>query len=461
MNNVLTINLPYWLEPTTNSFSGAAISLLRERSCNFLDSYVNPTLGDRIKEVTIRALIILTIGLCTAVDLCVWSIMTITVIPAFLAGRSHFINLISFLAIPVLSLGILVGYTTSVNPFRTSHSIICGCWMRSMWGNNLGENDDGKGYAERLINSNVTKQCMQAGLRHEAGKGHHIAVEMFLKEKTEINVLDKYGHTALINACESGNPRIVQLLLDHQADPNLTGKDKDHPLFCAVRSKNPFIVASLLNNAANPHIYYANKITPLITLMMGESWLGPFQYHRDHYPDYNRNDAQKIKIEAYYSNRNKAIEALVEAEVECDSKHLDDVETGLLPALKEADEKGNLSGNIASINNWIDQEEHIQPMNRNPFRNYLNYIDLSYYNRQQLTTYPHDNISPEYAVKIIQENRKALYTNFLAIRPIIENAKRNVIERRRIILLSHGYFNDDKGNGERSISLIISEYVYC
>jgi len=61
------------------------------------------------------------------------------------------------------------------------------------------------------------QRCLELAAR----RGMHLASQVLLTLKAEVNCKDKFGDTALMRACESEQLDIVSLLLEHGADPHI------------------------------------------------------------------------------------------------------------------------------------------------------------------------------------------------------------------------------------------------
>lgn len=80
-------------------------------------------------------------------------------------------------------------------------------------------------------------------------------VQQWLRHASELNELDEYGFTPLIEAAIVDNIKISQLLLDRGADPNLQDVTGGTPLHWAVENNNETLCQLLLEHGANPNAY--------------------------------------------------------------------------------------------------------------------------------------------------------------------------------------------------------------
>jgi hypothetical protein len=81
------------------------------------------------------------------------------------------------------------------------------------------------------------------------------AVTQMLRYSHEINLLDEYGFTPLIEAAIANNIEITKLLLQHRALPNLQDVTGGTALQWAVENNNLALCKLLLDNGANPNSY--------------------------------------------------------------------------------------------------------------------------------------------------------------------------------------------------------------
>ena len=89
-------------------------------------------------------------------------------------------------------------------------------------------------------------------------------VSLSLEFGAEVNHLDYFGRTALIDAARAGHEDIVRILLDHDADTNIqSGKDagRKTALMLAAWGGRENIVRMLLDAGANREIRDANDKT--------------------------------------------------------------------------------------------------------------------------------------------------------------------------------------------------------
>jgi ankyrin repeat protein len=87
---------------------------------------------------------------------------------------------------------------------------------------------------------------------------HFLAIEgfaegvMFLSSRgAEVNAVNEFGDTALVDVAALGNDAIADTLLRHGANPNAKSVTRDNALHAAVRSGNVRLVAVLLKYGAD------------------------------------------------------------------------------------------------------------------------------------------------------------------------------------------------------------------
>jgi hypothetical protein len=81
-----------------------------------------------------------------------------------------------------------------------------------------------------------------------AAKGNTQELQELINKGTPVNGLDKFGHSALTEACYGGQTQVVKLLLEKGADPTIKKSDGVTPLNLTDGQKHPDIV-KLLNEA--------------------------------------------------------------------------------------------------------------------------------------------------------------------------------------------------------------------
>jgi ankyrin repeat protein len=86
-----------------------------------------------------------------------------------------------------------------------------------------------------------------------------------LHQKTDVNVREEDGATALAWAALRCNSEIAALLLKVGADPNLTNEQGIGPLYIAIANGSTDIVKLLLENRADPNLGREDGETPLMT----------------------------------------------------------------------------------------------------------------------------------------------------------------------------------------------------
>ena len=106
------------------------------------------------------------------------------------------------------------------------------------------------------------------------------AVAHHLQRPTELNFIDDYGFTPLIEAAIVNNVEIVTMLLQHGADPNHEDEKGSTALHWATENNNHHIAKILLSSGANPNIYNVNSQSPLvIPLLRKQAKMKQLLYH--------------------------------------------------------------------------------------------------------------------------------------------------------------------------------------
>jgi ankyrin repeat protein len=96
--------------------------------------------------------------------------------------------------------------------------------------------------------------------------GNPERVRKLITEGADINALDRYGQTALMNAAMHGNVEVARVLLEHGAELNNTAKYSLTALMLAVINQHREIVQLLVHAGANTQLegsYGQFACTPL------------------------------------------------------------------------------------------------------------------------------------------------------------------------------------------------------
>src|SRR5262245_11045894 len=101
-------------------------------------------------------------------------------------------------------------------------------------------------------------------LHQAAGAGLLDVVQRHLQEGVDVNLLDSFGRTALMEAAKHGHLAIVEALLAGGADPHLLTHHDHHALCAAVSSDNPAIIRRLLEAALDGNVTVAAGLPPLM-----------------------------------------------------------------------------------------------------------------------------------------------------------------------------------------------------
>jgi hypothetical protein len=96
---------------------------------------------------------------------------------------------------------------------------------------------------------------MPSSLADEIIDGHTENVRRILQSGVDINTVDEYGFTYLIEAAIADNVEITALLLAHNADTNLPDITGNTALHWAAENNNIALAKILLDRNANPNAY--------------------------------------------------------------------------------------------------------------------------------------------------------------------------------------------------------------
>lgn len=117
-------------------------------------------------------------------------------------------------------------------------------------------------------------------LRWASQKGETRQISSALQQQAEIDHIDRYGRTALIDAVDHGHLQATRLLLDSGATPGIHDRNGDSALLIAARRANSGLVRLLLESGGNANdrdrhgntvliIATANKCEQCIPVLMG------------------------------------------------------------------------------------------------------------------------------------------------------------------------------------------------
>lgn len=301
-------SLKEWVHPSLNSISGSFISCID--SYSFFNSKINdsetPSIGERILRVVVRSFAALITILCTALDLMIWTALTVTIYPAYKIGaRNHLANLTSTLACTVLALGMIGGYVPELDMKRPFY----------------------KEYGLTSVPPNsyncLANEIVEASLER---------IRMLITQRGADPNSKNDGTctplTALLRADPSTDPnemnRKVELLLEFNADPNL-GDNFSKPLVIAAARLNTAVVQTLLkhhvnpssnNNAENP-LTQGSILTSVFT-----DYFGPLGFHL------HMQDVRPLfKLVDESAARLNIAEQLIRAGADLGNSDLDDLDT--------------------------------------------------------------------------------------------------------------------------------------
>jgi len=94
-------------------------------------------------------------------------------------------------------------------------------------------------------------------------------VREMLEQGADPNSRDKYGYTALIDACRDGRTDIARLLLEHEADPNVRNNYGETALMYACQDRRTDTARLLVEHGADVNALDRNRETALIWAALG------------------------------------------------------------------------------------------------------------------------------------------------------------------------------------------------
>jgi len=85
-----------------------------------------------------------------------------------------------------------------------------------------------------------------------AVEGYATAVRLLAELGVDVNAVNDFGDTALIDVIVMENLELAQFLLEHGANPNATSQTHDCALHAAIQTGNPELIELLLMAGAKP-----------------------------------------------------------------------------------------------------------------------------------------------------------------------------------------------------------------
>lgn len=264
--SIVPMPLPTILRPSIDSCAGS-VSNFFDGECQLSRARYNC-----IVSIALRIVTLLAVTLFTIADIALWTAMTITVYPVCYLGRNHFINLISIVAAPILTLGLLFGFSLPVDLDRRFFSAFS-CFKKHPWNENyitvvrrrIREGNLGQEERERALTdaiNNLDSITRERDLIEEN-------IKLLLETRINPNA-QPGGWSVLGSACGVvHNSRVVKMLLDKHADPNFGGEDlyAGYPLERAVENLSFRSVKLLLQRGALPNAH--KRIHPIVRAILG------------------------------------------------------------------------------------------------------------------------------------------------------------------------------------------------
>ena len=107
----------------------------------------------------------------------------------------------------------------------------------------------------------MLRECpdlLNARWLHDETLLHFLAIEGFVEavrflavRGADVNAVNKFGDTALVDVAVLGHTEIADVLLSHGADPNAKSVTRENPLHAAVRAGHTDLVRRLLQAGAS------------------------------------------------------------------------------------------------------------------------------------------------------------------------------------------------------------------
>lgn len=228
---------------------------------------------ETIKRVALRTLMMLSVMVLAAIDIAIWTLMIITVYPAYQKGREHFVNVISYLAAPILSLAMPFGYFPRINSVGSifpipSKGFIGGAAYRHIHNYN-GANQE---QSAREFIHRVTDQEMRLGALNTAAAENHLSAAEIMVKEGGVHPDKAFALHAAARSYFS-NPLMLQKLVELGANPDLMDSKGRTPLMNAIivsdmyrdRDSETRILNELLSKGinANPNVQDEEGYTAL------------------------------------------------------------------------------------------------------------------------------------------------------------------------------------------------------
>lgn len=433
LNNMPTLNLPTILRPSLGSVVGFGLE-------DYRLPFWEAQRVSCIYSIGTRICCALGCILRSAFDLLFWVGMTITIYPAYLLGKDHFINLISHLVMPILSLSLLFGYLPAKPTFeRESVYSLFRCRNRDLLRHTMAKVP--VEVAERhLLRNSLTDPEKAAAISTAALWGNKEVVNLLLSRgNVDPNIIDfsasartpLYSAVAGIVFRTSKDPSTVDTILSYHPSPNIPSRGIT-PLMLASGSGFNQEVDKLMKAGANPHVRGLDGVTALTTAILGVRMLAEISGHII-VVGTTANQEEQSTTKRSYVQVVAIIHRLIEAEVFCSEKHLDEL-CGFDTAVNE--------GNIA-LRSWLNAEDGTPLNQRNLFRFFL-----------KNTLIRDIRIFQGGAFGWSLEKINLFLNNIRLLTPIVREAKEKVVERRTSAVDACEFFR------ARPIARIISEYCY-
>ena len=118
----------------------------------------------------------------------------------------------------------------------------------------------------------MTQEELNRQLINAADNRDTKTVRKMLEQGADPNSRNNYGETALMEACQYGEPEMIQMLLDAKADPNVQSRDGYTALMeaaCSNPRGNRDVITALITAGAELDKRNNNSMTALMCLARG------------------------------------------------------------------------------------------------------------------------------------------------------------------------------------------------
>ncbi|MCK5665024.1 MAG: ankyrin repeat domain-containing protein, partial [Thiotrichaceae bacterium] len=119
------------------------------------------------------------------------------------------------------------------------------------------------------VPSSISSKYRELLLRHAAQKGDLIQVKKLMESNTNMNAIDEFGRTALMDAALNNKQDVTNYLIDKGANPNITDRYGDTALHLAAKNGYLNIIRALGQSIADLNLPDKNGNSPLMLAIIG------------------------------------------------------------------------------------------------------------------------------------------------------------------------------------------------